>query len=66
MTSDAFQDSGRSAREYAFSQRDLPSGEDIGRQYVQSTAWSPPVAAPQRRSWAYYIFASENDRNLFQ
>jgi hypothetical protein len=67
MTSDAFQDSGRSAgRAYTLSQRDLPPGEDIGLQYVQSIAWTPPTAELHLRSLVYYVFENEADSVLFQ
>ena len=65
MSSDAFRSSGRAA-ELPASLRDVPDGEDIGMQVVQSILWSPPQAELGLRSFVYYIYEDEWQREMFE
>jgi hypothetical protein len=55
LRSDAFSDSGRVRPELPPIARNTFSGEEIGRQYLQSVISSPPEAELGLRSIVYFI-----------
>jgi hypothetical protein len=65
MRSDAFSNAGRAPELPAFVQSP-PDGRDIGLQYAQSIISSPPAAELGLRSIVYFIYESDEERDILE
>ena len=66
MRSDAFQSSNRTVPELPAFAQNPPDGKDIGLQVSQSIVWSPPQAELGLRSVVYFVYETEQQREILE